>query len=500
MGKPFVALYKAFTGGEWFRPSLDSIREHTDGAAVVFTDAPWKADLPLTNNCREPLQEFMADNPKYPIRQMTGAYTDQADQYRDGLALVREHWGPDAAVLVIDTDEIWEADQLRELRRAIDEHPECHYFRSSIFTYLKSPLYRVWPQEGANVCVGLQDCREQPTRGRFSVTGKPSVAFPRIAFHHFPYVRTVPHEVVKKFELTSSQESTPSKADWFQSVWPKLPDGQDLHMTPGCESCWGEIQLVTPLTWPEGVDDLPFVWETVLREEIAWRQKLRETPPDQAIIPVPTDHDRQKYFDTLRNIFIPGRDLPELEKRLKQTYYETVWLACQAAALEKNSSILEIGCGSGGSTACMALASDSSVTIVTVDPFAPYNEVTHAGIVSGVTEGNEDEFWAAAYHYGYRGRVSHQRHDSTGIAWKRIILDVTASQQRGYQLALVDGNHSEPYAASDIALVWAVLGPGGTLVVHDYTTRFPGVIAAVDKSGIDFRSPPGTSFCYAVKP
>jgi hypothetical protein len=45
-----------------------------------------------------------------------------------------------------------------------------------------------------------------------------------------------------------------------------------------------------------------------------------------------------------------------------------------------------------------------------------------------------------------------------------------------------------------------MIKPGGRLVVHDYTTRFPGVIAAVEQVfGERGRVAAGTSLFYVVR-
>ena len=69
----------------------------------------------------------------------------------------------------------------------------------------------------------------------------------------------------------------------------------------------------------------------------------------------------------------------------------------------------------------------------------------------------------------------------------------------GYDLVFVDGNHTYQNVRDDLRLMWPRVKPGGMLVGHDYTTRFPGVIQAVDESPVDFRVAAGTSMFYARK-
>lgn len=493
MSKPFIALYKAYRGGEWFGESLRSVARNTDGAVVVLSNGAWVDSVSLPENCSEPLAEFQKCYPDYPVSIWKASCAGSSEQYDVGLAAVVERFGPEAAVLVVDTDEIWTDDMLAALRSEVEQHPEIHYFRSAIYTYLRSPLYRVWPQEKPNTCVALQHAQPQPTHNRFAVQSRETLYLPDIAFHHFSYVRLSEDDLRCKFVTTSSQESRASDESWWNDVWPYLPDGTNLHMTPGSESCWGEIQPIVPDMLPPWLIGRPAISQMAEIEDARWRDWLRRTPPKDALIPVPTDKDATKYSEHLmRYIHADSHPRSVVGERMKTTYLESLWLAYWASMVPNSGRIMEIGCGSGGSTAVLAMASDSSVAIQTVDPFEPYNEQTHAGTVRGVREGNEAEFWDTARYYGYDDRIDHLKKSS---------IHMPAVDSAAYDLIFVDGNHTEEFVRHDLALSWGRLKPGGILIAHDYTTRFPGVIQAVDEmeTTCNFRTPGGTSLAYARK-
>jgi predicted O-methyltransferase YrrM len=485
VNKKFISLFKGYRGGEWFRLSLESVQPYTDGCVVIFSDGPWVDSLTLPENCSQPLAEFQAAHPDYPVVVRTKAFTRHEHQYDYGLSVIREEFGPDSAVLIVDTDEVWDGPALRTLREIVEASPRMMNFRSRIFTYLKSPLYRVYPTEAdSRVPVALQDARAEATTGRCTVAG-PTHLIDSIGFHHFCYVRREFADIREKFQNTSSQEKTPSKATWLDTAWPELPNGTNLHMTPGYEQVWQSMRIVVPSMLPPGaVECVP---EAVRAEEDAWREKLRSTPPDSALIPVPTDADAAKYADDLLGYLGPV-DRRLLHSRLQTTYLEALWLAHWASEVPGDGRILEIGCGNGGSTAVLSRAFLSRVKIDAVDPFVPYNEETYAGTARGVMEGNEAAFLDMAYQCGYADRLQHFKCSST---------DVQLNQK--YDLVFIDGNHSESFVKSDLELAWRVLKPGGLLVGHDYSTRFPGVIAAIDASGLPFSAAAGTSLIYARK-
>lgn len=482
--KPLVALYKAHRGGEWFDASLQSILPHVDGVVTVFSDNAWHTrglDKGSPNNCREiynarasiekGAKEFHSVDIETPYQEI---------QYKKGLEVIREHFGEDTAVLIVDTDEVWKYLDLLRLKGWINEHPTAEQFRSRILTYVKSPLYQVYPIEAHKPVVALQNAKDREITGRFR-TGCQNTVCNDVLFHHFSYVREDLNEIQRKFMATSSQEQDPSNVEWLVKVWPKIPEGQNLHMTPGSESCWSRIKILPgcPIDTPSFCNDI------VYKEEGRWQNILESQHPDVALIPTPNHIDAEIYTEF--NDIITDTTL--LRSRLKTTYLESLVLYHLAGRVTPNGKILEIGSGSGGSTAVLAIGAPLS-GVWCIDPFTPYDEVTSRGRVRGVREGNEGEFWETATHYGYVNRLRHLKMNSNLAAEHCPLFD----------LIFVDGNHSYNIVKEDLDLYWRKVKPGGFLVGHDYTTRFSGVIQAAQEWGPSYSVFAGTSLFYARKP
>jgi len=487
--RPLIALYKAFSGGEWFLASLEAVAPVVDGYAVVFSEGPWVPSLPLRGDCDAPLAAFRAEHPSATIAAVRERFTRQAEQYAAGLALVRRTWGDGARVLVVDTDEIWPLEDLRTLRATMDARPGHEHYRSGIVTYLKSPLYRVWPPEIARVVVGLGSCGAREIRGRFQATqrGERSLDVPQIAVHHFPYVRADESTLRHKLLSTGSQEHAPSDYNWYDSVYRLLPFGTDLHMTVGYESVWKCIKILHPYDVPREAWRAEFLRERHLAVCRQWRECVRELPADESVMPTPTAPDGDLY----RADFAPfTTSYDELISRLKSTVLEALWLLHSARDTEPTGTILEIGSGSGGSMAVMATGAPTA-RLISVDPFEPYDETTHAGIMRNVREGNEAEFWSAARQFHFAERVRHIKRRSAEAAAE--VMDGSCS------LVFVDGNHSRPVVADDLERYWPKVEPGGLLVGHDYSARFPGVVQAADEWDGEIVVPPGTSLFYRRK-
>jgi hypothetical protein len=467
MKRQLVALYKAFTGGEWFGASLESIAPFVDGVVVVFSAGPWMPALQTQGDCEAPLEKFRQDHPGMKVVTRRREYHDQQDQYYDGLEAVREEFDDETAVLIIDTDEVWESGHIKRLADALRHcEDDDAVYRCHIRTYVKSPLYQVFPHETAFITVGLASAKRTRIRGRFQTEARTdrSVNMPSVWFHHFPYVRENEVSLREKFMNTGSQEDYPSDFTWWDRVWPNLPDGKNIHMSKGCEHCWVGMRVVTPDVLPAGVLDIPWVRSIVDVEQHKWRKKMMATPPADAIIPQPNTVDERKYRD---------RGLPaDLLSRAKTSVLETLLLIHYGAHVPEDGVILEIGSGSGGSMAALQWK-NSTAKLISVDPFLPYDEENSGGVARGVTEGNEKEFWETAERFGYTGRIATRKelsHDA-----------VSSIDNKSIDLLLVDGNHSKKECYADCVEYWPKLKPGGIMLVHDYTTRFPGVISAVEE-------------------
>lgn len=118
--------------------------------------------------------------------------------------------------------------------------------------------------------------------------------------------------------------------------------------------------------------------------------------------------------------------------------------------------ILEVGSAFGFSTVVMAQA---GAEVLAVDP--------HTGYAS----------WEIFHHnlnrYGVAGRVQAVRRRS-----EEVLPGLPAG---GFDLVFIDGDHGEHVAEFDCRQARRLVRAGGIVAVHDYTARWPGVQAAVDR-------------------
>jgi predicted O-methyltransferase YrrM len=515
MMKPLVACFKTFRGGEWFEMSLESVRPHCAGIVVVSCLLPWKG-LPGTErrdtagqseNCREPLSRFRARHSGYPVTEVRIDHRcNSRDQYTAGLRAVRASHGSECGVLIIDSDEVWEGKDLTRLKEAMTEDRKSLYFRSGIWTYLRSPFYRVHPQERARVVVGLASPEVPLGDSRFSglakIVGKHRIADVDCSYHHFGYVRLNPEEITVKLSNTSSQDAVPNRLNWKQEVWDNLPSGHNIHPAMGYFSCWQGVKEIGLDDLPPFISERPEFWAlsahhkegipvpSLLIDAPGWREKA-EGSQEGIVTTVPLE-----YLVPL-SVAMRGRISQDICRfllpRLRMSFRETAQLAQHACQVPEGGTILEVGSGMGGSVAVMASAALSSTRLVAVDPFVPYDE-ENVTLCKDVEVGTVEDFYET---------VSVLKGKDISLLRLSSKEAVGKFEDCSLDLVLVDGNHSFSHALFDLKAWWEKLRPGGVILLHDLSGRFPGVVRAAKEfeaeKEVRFNLPTASSLAWARK-
>ncbi len=166
-----------------------------------------------------------------------------------------------------------------------------------------------------------------------------------------------------------------------------------------------------------------------------------------------------------------------LTPRLRMSLRETCQLAQHAKQVPVRGRVLEIGSGMGGSMAVLGACAPRGTELMAVDPYLPYDEENL--VLNEATEvGTAEEF--------------HQTLSGCRIA-SAVLFRVTSKQAseslyglEGFDLILIDGNHSYAEVAYDLEVWWPMVKPGGTLLAHDFSGRFPGVVRAIREFEIKY--------------
>jgi predicted O-methyltransferase YrrM len=131
--------------------------------------------------------------------------------------------------------------------------------------------------------------------------------------------------------------------------------------------------------------------------------------------------------------------------------------AAKLAELAKRKTALEIGSAYGYSTLIIAQAARH---LTTIDPHTE-------------REGSRQALEANLQAAELEGRVTILTQPS-----QAILPNLTTR----FDLAFIDGDHTEPAITQDLRNAWALLKPGGGLAAHDYDeAQCPDVKPAIDR-------------------
>lgn len=123
-------------------------------------------------------------------------------------------------------------------------------------------------------------------------------------------------------------------------------------------------------------------------------------------------------------------------------------------AAQGRQRVIEVGSQWGYSTILLA---QQGCTVCAVDPHRDFNSAA---------------MWAAnCRRYGVASKVVPVEHFSQDA--------LPQFSDAGFDLMFIDGDHSEALATHDCRQALRLVKPGGIIAVHDYTIRWPGVLAAV---------------------
>lgn len=238
-----VALYKTWRGNEFVVPSIESIYPYVDKILFVHSDVSWQGEE--GNDVAPVVEEWHRRNDAFgKIVWKTGEWRDQQSQYDYGIDMIQKVWSPDF-ILLIDTDEVWAAKDIKALLGYARTDSRFKAYACRMFTYIKEPTYRIWPQEPCRPVVLVRGDIERLAGVRGNTTW-PRCNLDNIHMHHFSYVRRTWEDVRTKI-VTSHIGDKLRHRDldlWKKEVWDNLPNVRNFHTTVGFEHCWQNVVKV----------------------------------------------------------------------------------------------------------------------------------------------------------------------------------------------------------------------------------------------------------------
>lgn len=265
-----TCLVKTFSGKEFCTSSLESIYNFCDNIVFVHSEVSWSGKK--GNDVYPIIYEWTEKNDtKGKITNIRGNWYDQDSQYDFGLKYIQQNFEQDY-IMLIDTDEIWDFENLNKSKNILENNKDYNSFTCNMFTYVKSPYYRVEKIEPCKPVVFLRSNIKEMLGIRGNGI-QPKYYMKDVIMHHFCYVRENENIIKDKFITSKIGDKNESNSDWFENKWNKinfknLNNIENLHPTVGAEYCWNKLIKV-------GKNDLPM---TVQKNKILelWNEETGE--------------------------------------------------------------------------------------------------------------------------------------------------------------------------------------------------------------------------------
>lgn len=273
-----VALCKTLTGHEFVEAAIEAIYDYVDAIVFIHSHIGWDG-IPFDNTVLPVVAAWASQNDKdNKIESYTGHWKSQEEQYKFGYRMIQAIHNPDW-VMMIDTDEIWDYANLElAFKRILPNELVANSIAANMYTYIKSPFYRVEPSEMCKPAVFVRAVFPD----MFSIRGNcmlPRLVHPDLWFHHFTYVRESENEIFRKIQRTlyGDKEDVPQSylvdmEKWKREKWEQLPNCTDFHTTAEFETSWHSIQEVDIEDLPMTVQNKPIVQKFLTQHHIGGDQ------------------------------------------------------------------------------------------------------------------------------------------------------------------------------------------------------------------------------------
>lgn len=252
-----IALMKANTGDDWIVPSIISIYNSVEKIVIVHSDVTWTGRK--KNDCERIVMRYVMpfDYDNKIINLHFKGNPSQTDQCNAGMRYIYDKFRWCDRVMIVDTDEIWNAEDIRRGKEWIKYMPKMMSgFCSRMRSYIKSPFYRVNHLDHLTPMIFVPNCGF--LKGDRGMKTDPVCVMENVVMHHFCFVRRTFDLVLEKLinsHTWEGQRYVPIDY-WIINVWGKLPDGtndaEGLHPAMGFQNNWKRAERI-------GFKDLPEV-------------------------------------------------------------------------------------------------------------------------------------------------------------------------------------------------------------------------------------------------
>lgn len=252
-----IALIKTWTGEEWLKACVESIYSHVDKIVLLTSNISW---IGGQGNPSLPVIEKMLKC--YDLeKKLIHIEYDEPNQMKHcmfGYRYIQNNLNCDY-VQLIDSDELWDIENYQKAIRILTENPGHKAYRTQMYTYIKSPFYRIDPPESLKpVCFIKSDLDDMGLEPR-GCGIHPFITMDNVWCHHFVFVRYHFNKVLEKLIQSHVSEKQPYEdmSKWIPEVWNKIPNynksvfPNGMHPAIGFGHQWPAIRQIAYSELPE---------------------------------------------------------------------------------------------------------------------------------------------------------------------------------------------------------------------------------------------------------
>ena len=279
-----IAIYKTFNGEEFALISLKSIYNKMDKIIYLHSDISWTGKK--GNTVEKVVKSF--DDKENKIIHVRASTKNQKVQYNKANKMLKT-LDYDYAML-IDTDEVWEEEQLDVAKEVMDKNPDTSIFKVSTKSYVKDVSYQIFPESPLKPMTFFR--KGTIISGIRGLDSKGKVSGLPVYYHHYTAVRKDFDTVWAKYiEGCHSEHETLVDKDKYKETWDNIPEGKNLMPLVKHKHQWGRIKIVEPI--PSVVN-----WNKT-REETAESEKRMKSALEK-ITPEQKDYSENIHKKTQR--------------------------------------------------------------------------------------------------------------------------------------------------------------------------------------------------------
>lgn len=244
-----ISITPCYQGNDFIKAMTDSIYNTCYKMLFFHSMVSWKGQSDsIGNTCLPVMSEWKKVNDYADkIVNISCSFDNQLDHYTYAVDFAKRHYPEADLILVLDTDEIFDDENLqRAIQHIKDDNLSHTSYSCKMFTYLKSPFWRISPTEGCSPVFALNPKKVKEITGVRCNKVSDRKHFEDVKYHHMCYVRANDDSIRRKFKSIQIADQAPSVPTWITNVYDKINSKtyssmKNVHPSAHATTAWQSI-------------------------------------------------------------------------------------------------------------------------------------------------------------------------------------------------------------------------------------------------------------------